>query len=97
MLEIVVNGLDRNAVATALAAGIEAACVPGVVEITAGNYGGKLGKHLFHLRELVNGGTGGQGQGQGQGNDTAGRGSGSVRGSGSGTGSVSGDGSGGAS
>jgi len=68
VLEIVVNGLDRTAVATALAAGIEAACVPGVVEISAGNYGGKLGKHLFRLRELVGAtSTAGQGQGQGQG------------------------------
>jgi len=68
VLEIVVNGLDRRAVATALAAGIEAACVPGVVEISAGNYGGKLGKHLFRLRELVGAtSTAGQGQGQGQG------------------------------
>ncbi len=89
VLEIVVNGLDRAAVATALAAGIEAACVPGVVEISAGNYGGKLGKHLFHLRELVgNGQTAGQGQGQGDG--MAGRGSGSGRVHGSVSGSVSG-------
>jgi formylmethanofuran--tetrahydromethanopterin N-formyltransferase len=53
VLEIVVNGLDREAIAAALRAGIEAACRPGVVEISAGNYGGKLGKHLFPLRELV--------------------------------------------
>jgi formylmethanofuran--tetrahydromethanopterin N-formyltransferase len=51
-LEIVVNGLSRDAVEAALRAGIEAACRPGVVEISAGNYGGKLGKHLFPLHEL---------------------------------------------
>ncbi len=55
VLEIVVNGLDRDAVAAAMAAGIRAACRPGVLEISAGNYGGKLGKHLFHLHELLQG------------------------------------------
>ena len=52
VLEIVTDGLDRQSIQAALRAGIEAACRPGVVEITAGNYGGKLGKHLFPLREL---------------------------------------------
>jgi formylmethanofuran--tetrahydromethanopterin N-formyltransferase len=55
VLEIVVDGLDRPAIETALRAGIEAACRPGVVEISAGNYGGKLGKHHFRLHELVSG------------------------------------------
>jgi formylmethanofuran--tetrahydromethanopterin N-formyltransferase len=55
VLEIVVDGLDRPAIETALRAGIEAACRPGVVEITAGNYGGKLGKHHFRLHDLVSG------------------------------------------
>ena len=53
VLEIVVDGLDRAAIEDALRVGIDAACRPGVVEITAGNYGGKLGKHHFHLHELV--------------------------------------------
>jgi formylmethanofuran--tetrahydromethanopterin N-formyltransferase len=53
VLEIVVDGLDRAAVEHAMRAGIEAACRAGVVEITAGNYGGKLGKHHFHLHELL--------------------------------------------
>ena len=53
VLEIVVDGLDRPAIETALRAGIEAACRPGVVEISAGNYGGKLGKHHFRLHDLV--------------------------------------------
>ena len=53
VLEIVVDGLDRAAIEDALRAGLEAACRPGVVEITAGNYGGKLGKHHFHLHELL--------------------------------------------
>jgi len=53
VLEIVVDGLDRQAIERALRAGIDAACRPGVVEITAGNYGGKLGKHHFHLHSLL--------------------------------------------
>ncbi|MEP7310049.1 MAG: formylmethanofuran--tetrahydromethanopterin N-formyltransferase [Acidobacteriota bacterium] len=53
VLEIVVDGLDRLAIENALRVGIEAACRPGVVEISAGNYGGKLGKHHFRLHELV--------------------------------------------
>jgi formylmethanofuran--tetrahydromethanopterin N-formyltransferase len=53
VLEIVVDGLDRPAIENALRAGIQAASRPGVVEITAGNYGGKLGKHHFHLHQLV--------------------------------------------
>ena len=47
-----IDGLDRGAIQAALRAGIEAACLPGIVEVSAGNYGGKLGKHLFPLREL---------------------------------------------
>ena len=53
VLEIVVDGLDRSAIEHALRAGIEAACRPGVVEISAGNYGGKLGKHHFRLHEIL--------------------------------------------
>ena len=53
VLEIVVDGLDRPAIEQALRVGLDAACRPGVVEITAGNYGGKLGKHHFHLHALL--------------------------------------------
>jgi len=53
VLEIVVDGLDRQAIEAALRAGIDAACRPGVIEISAGNYGGKLGKHHFHLQQLA--------------------------------------------
>ena len=53
VLEIVVDGLDRPAIEQALRAGLDAACQPGVVEISAGNYGGKLGKHHFHLHQLL--------------------------------------------
>ena len=53
VLEIVADGLDRPAIERALSAGLNAACRPGVVEISAGNYGGKLGKHHFHLHSLL--------------------------------------------
>ncbi len=53
VLEIVVDGLDRAAIEEALRAGIEAACRAGVIEISAGNYGGKLGKHHFPLHALL--------------------------------------------
>jgi formylmethanofuran--tetrahydromethanopterin N-formyltransferase len=53
VLEIVVDGLDRLSIEGALRAGLAAACRPGVVEISAGNYGGKLGKHHFHLHALL--------------------------------------------
>lgn len=54
-LEVVIDGLDASAVARATRIGIEAACLPGVVAITAGNYGGKLGPHHFHLRKIMAG------------------------------------------
>ncbi|HEX6535763.1 MAG TPA: formylmethanofuran--tetrahydromethanopterin N-formyltransferase [Gemmatimonadaceae bacterium] len=56
VLEIVLDGVDAPSIAAAMRAGIDAACRPGVVEITAGNYGGKLGPHHFHLREIMRGG-----------------------------------------
>jgi formylmethanofuran--tetrahydromethanopterin N-formyltransferase len=55
VLEIVVNGIDAPAIEAALRAGIAAACRPGVKLITAGNYGGKLGPHQFHLRKILAG------------------------------------------
>ncbi len=53
VLEIVIDGLTPEAVAEATRLGVLAACAPGVVRITAGNYGGKLGKHHFHLCRLL--------------------------------------------
>lgn len=52
--EIVIDGLSFDAVQSAMKRGLHAAAAsPGIVQITAGNYGGKLGKHHFHLRELL--------------------------------------------
>ncbi len=46
--EIVFDGLDLVQVERATAASIRAACLPDILAITAGNYGGKLGP--FHIR-----------------------------------------------
>lgn len=51
--EIVVDGESEAAVAAAMVAAMRAAAGAGVVAITAGNYGGKLGKFHFHLRKLL--------------------------------------------
>ena len=51
--EIVINGISIDAVKEAMRVGISAARrVNGVSRISAGNYGGKLGKYKIHLREL---------------------------------------------
>ena len=57
VLEVVINGLSDDDVAGAMRAGIGAVCAlgaaAGVQAVSAGNYGGKLGQHHFHLRELL--------------------------------------------
>jgi formylmethanofuran--tetrahydromethanopterin N-formyltransferase len=53
VLEIVIDGVDRAAMEEAMRVGLDAACRPDVVQITAGNYGGKLGTHLFRLHDLL--------------------------------------------
>jgi formylmethanofuran--tetrahydromethanopterin N-formyltransferase len=51
--EIVINGVSMEAVKQAMKAGIEAVLnVDGVVRVSAGNYGGKLGEFKIQLREL---------------------------------------------
>ena len=55
VLEIVINGVDADAITRGMRIGIEAACREGVVSISAGNYGGKLGPHHFHLRRIMGG------------------------------------------
>jgi formylmethanofuran--tetrahydromethanopterin N-formyltransferase len=51
--EIVMDGESEAVVGQAMAAAMRAAAGDGVVAISAGNYGGRLGKHLFHLRQLL--------------------------------------------
>lgn len=51
--EIVINGVSIDAVKKAMKAAMDVAKnMPGVVKISAGNYGGKLGKHKIYLRKL---------------------------------------------
>jgi formylmethanofuran--tetrahydromethanopterin N-formyltransferase len=53
VLEVVIDGLTEGAVREAMRVGIEAACQRGIVSITAGNYGGRLGQFQFPLLELL--------------------------------------------
>lgn len=57
VLEIVIDGLTPEAVAEAMRAGLKAAVKlgpeRGAARISAGNYGGKLGPHHFHLKDLA--------------------------------------------
>jgi formylmethanofuran--tetrahydromethanopterin N-formyltransferase len=51
--EIVIDGIDESAVAQAMTVGMLAAAGDGIVAISAGNYGGKLGEFQFQLHELL--------------------------------------------
>jgi formylmethanofuran--tetrahydromethanopterin N-formyltransferase len=51
--EIVIDGVDLSAVEEATRVGVRAACLPGVLGISAGNYGGKLGPFHLHLHKLL--------------------------------------------
>ena len=57
VMEIVVDGLTAEDISKVMRVGIEAACRlgprNGIRRISAGNYGGKLGPFLFHLREIM--------------------------------------------
>ncbi len=55
VMEIVIDGLDEASVREATRVGVQAACRPGVLRISAGNYGGKLGQYHFHLHETLEG------------------------------------------
>jgi formylmethanofuran--tetrahydromethanopterin N-formyltransferase len=51
--EIVIDGVDEDAVKAAMKAGVEAAVkISGVIQISAGNFGGNLGKYQIKLHEL---------------------------------------------
>jgi formylmethanofuran--tetrahydromethanopterin N-formyltransferase len=51
--EIVIDGLDLAAVEQATRVGVRAACAPGILQITAGNYGGKLGPFHIYLHKVL--------------------------------------------
>ena len=57
VLEIVIDGLTSEAVAAAMAAGLAAILrlgpKRGALRVGAGNYGGKLGPHHYHLKDLL--------------------------------------------
>jgi len=57
VLEIVIDGLSADAVGNAMRAGLGALVrlgpKRGALRVGAGNYGGKLGRHHFHLKDLV--------------------------------------------
>ena len=57
VLEIVIDGLTSEAVANAMRAGLAAILKlgpkRGATRIGAGNYGGKLGPHHYHLKDLL--------------------------------------------
>jgi formylmethanofuran--tetrahydromethanopterin N-formyltransferase len=51
--EIVIDGLSLAAVEEATRVGVRAACLPGILRISAGNYGGNLGPFHIHLHQLL--------------------------------------------
>ena len=57
VMEIVIDGITFEDIALSMKVGIEAICKlgesQGVKRISAGNYGGKLGPHLFKLHEIL--------------------------------------------
>jgi formylmethanofuran--tetrahydromethanopterin N-formyltransferase len=53
--EVVIDGISEQAVGAAMAAAMRAVAADDVLAISAGNYGGKLGKFHFPLRELLGG------------------------------------------
>jgi formylmethanofuran--tetrahydromethanopterin N-formyltransferase len=53
VFEIVIDGLALEPVREAMRRGLVAAAEAGASHVTAGNYGGSLGPHHIHLRELV--------------------------------------------
>jgi formylmethanofuran--tetrahydromethanopterin N-formyltransferase len=59
VMEIVIDGLTADDISKAMHAGISAACelgaANGIRRISAGNYGGKLGQHHFHLHKIMGG------------------------------------------
>ncbi len=54
VLEIVINGLTLDAVKKAMMVGVQASLTcPGILKISAGNYGGKLGPFKAYLKDAI--------------------------------------------
>jgi formylmethanofuran--tetrahydromethanopterin N-formyltransferase len=52
-LEIVIDGENEGVVSEAMAVAIQAAVGEGILAVSAGNYGGNLGKFQFHLHQIL--------------------------------------------
>ena len=52
-LEIVIDGENDQVICEAMAAAIKVAAGEDIPAISAGNYGGKLGKFHFHLHQIL--------------------------------------------
>lgn len=53
VLEIVIDGLDLAVTEEAMRRGIDAAAQEGIMQVSAGNYGGTLGQYQIHLHDLL--------------------------------------------
>jgi len=53
VLEIVIDGLNEEAVANAIRVGLHAAAKPGIKQLSAGNYGGNLGQYHLQLHKIL--------------------------------------------
>ncbi|KPL52353.1 formylmethanofuran--tetrahydromethanopterin formyltransferase [Prosthecomicrobium hirschii] len=57
VMELVMDGLSFEAIRESMRRGLHAACAfgpeHGILRISAGNYGGNLGRHHFKLRDLI--------------------------------------------
>jgi len=53
VLEIVIDGLDEEAVTNAMRVGLHAAAKPGIKQLSAGNYGGNLGQYHLQLHKIL--------------------------------------------
>lgn len=51
--EVIMNGVDENSLRAAMKSALHAAAGEEVLMISAGNYGGKLGKTMIDLRDLL--------------------------------------------
>jgi formylmethanofuran--tetrahydromethanopterin N-formyltransferase len=53
VLEIVIDGLNKETVANAMRVGLHAAAKPGIKQLSAGNYGGNLGQYHLQLHKIL--------------------------------------------
>jgi len=51
--EIIIDAIDEGTIREAMHRGILAACLPGIREISASNFGGTLGPYRFSLHEIL--------------------------------------------